>query len=1286
MPTIDWKFIASVNDDDIDDDKVEILYDQLFEIDPEDFGVDKLRVAFRAAQKVMHKKAMEADTAMEELDSFMNQTDRTEVESLRKELQMYKLSSSSSSTPASSSSFVQQHDTDEKSLAKMREYQVKLKENQDTLDRQAVELAKGKRKIVELERKTQINEKEMENLREEIEMLREELDSSRNGLQDTLIESQQPIERLREKNKQIQELLNELSHTESVSIDLAKQVKILKDQLESATEELSSAGDEMEKLRDQLHEVQEINTMLLDEKEYLLNELDTGKTQSTSISSSSSSSLSDREMVEKLRAKVKKLKQNLYEKTEEMEKIQASSQGTLQSSVAGGQDLMKELQEKINQADFLKAQLDVAVNDIETQNQMIEKLMGRDGLRMVSMNRSHESGEDQIIHLRDQVNLLREKIDHLEDELRSKDEELHHMIMIKEAYKRGEYGLPQALNEIKSLSKLVSQKDASLEEMVQTMNQLNSKLSSYQEQVDNMKEISRLAECLTNNHNSSVLTPSTTPLMADSSGKDARIIGDLSIRERLKVLRLQQTVVKLEDEKIALQEELRQRKALMLASSIGIRLETSASPTLPVTGHQQPKSNQPATATTPTAAATASSRNDERKFLEHLKELEDENKQLQLGMKEILMSLRESDTHTDVIIDCPSLERLVSLLESRSLNIDLTNAIALKAELDILRGHNQQLRMELKRLRQQHLKLISDYSNEILNTSDGHETFHGVEGGGRKEMRESSNSGYHQQVDGGEEVDQNGKHLYVDHISEDDKNGVTVADINSIWGKRLVSCEKSNSASRMEEEEEAEAEAEVEDGREGKEDNFSKVNSITSRSPTQDLEHDFRTGHGGGDGEKEKKKTKTINDGSKYGEDEKRKFDAADGCQDVFNDLKCVGRRDEKRNERAEPSNLDDERKQAEKNDEEREEDEGEEDSVEQIERKDIRGNGEYIGSEMNGKDSGNTEDRERVEDKMLLSPLNDANDLHLNLNVHNNIVPTPVPRRSIVAVKMVHTAVQADYDIDAVNLVRVKEEEKESYQIDQSSQTEYDISQSNVTVDGKMIIEVTKDDTTTTTPTTVIGRGSCCSRCKKLLDYVVDIKDHIQKLANSIKDSEESYLQQIETLESENKRLQDEVEMCKDRYQHYLETRRNVTSENQVNSLLNLNNSFVNHTLATTASSGDKIHPRTLRVIEYHHDHGVGGGGDGDGGGGRGGVGGIRKVDDNDEGSCRHRKVMMMERGMPIKMRKTLVKVLETIMNCLQSRIDQKEVAIKGYENMMRTSHENYQLEMKKLIELKFA
>lgn len=134
-----------------------------------------------------------------------------------------------------------------------------------------------------------------------------------------------------------------------------------------------------------------------------------------------------------------------------------------------------------------------------------------------------------------------------------------------------------------------------------------------------------------------------------------------------------------------------------------------------------------------------------------VRHLEEENTLLELAMKEILLCIRWSDSQCGtLLIECPSLERLCQIIEARYVaessrldgnfqegsnnqastqssgsrrtnevvHPDTFKLVVLKSELDLLRGQNDQLRLDIKIQRQEYLKLVSNSADTAaLKTS-----------------------------------------------------------------------------------------------------------------------------------------------------------------------------------------------------------------------------------------------------------------------------------------------------------------------------------------------------------------------------------------------------------------------------------------------------------------------------------------------------------------------------------------------------------------------------------------
>ena len=88
-------------------------------------------------------------------------------------------------------------------------------------------------------------------------------------------------------------------------------------------------------------------------------------------------------------------------------------------------------------------------------------------------------------------------------------------------------------------------------------------------------------------------------------------------------------------------------------------------------------------------------------------ELFEENDELRKGMKQILEDVREQDGQSDVLIQCPSLEKLVGILDARHLWGNYHPAMGLKAQIDKLDGQNIELRGQLRKARLEEDKLIN---------------------------------------------------------------------------------------------------------------------------------------------------------------------------------------------------------------------------------------------------------------------------------------------------------------------------------------------------------------------------------------------------------------------------------------------------------------------------------------------------------------------------------------------------------------------------------------------------
>ncbi|KFZ67248.1 Centrosomal protein of 290 kDa, partial [Podiceps cristatus] len=107
------------------------------------------------------------------------------------------------------------------------------------------------------------------------------------------------------------------------------------------------------------------------------------------------------------------------------------------------------------------------------------------------------------------------------------------------------------------------------------------------------------------------------------------------------------------------------------------------------------------------------------KFQSKLKELSEENKQLEQGMKEILQAVKEMQKDSsmkggETALIIPSLDRLVNAMESKNSEGIFDASVHLKAQVDQLTGRNEELRQELKQTQ----KEATNFSNQLANANE----------------------------------------------------------------------------------------------------------------------------------------------------------------------------------------------------------------------------------------------------------------------------------------------------------------------------------------------------------------------------------------------------------------------------------------------------------------------------------------------------------------------------------------------------------------------------------------
>lgn len=446
-------------------------------------------------------------------------------------------------------------------------------------------------------------------------------------------------------------------------------------------------------------------------------------------------------------------------------------------------DIANSFREKDAQIELLKTQLIQATSDIERQSEFISDLNSKLQLKdtaddsFLLTSGTVTSKSDELSQRLDQLEVELEEKDRTIGQCQRRiyfyeivlpsnmlaavqDSSSDQAIDMDTKDRKGEVeSLLSDINKTKSLSDLCERleseldlKESRIQELVSDLNQLDIKFNMVQSQYESL--------LIHSSSNPDDLVHNRTTSMKESSGsvrilekdvdydKDSQVVEerpkqdvqqplsiskeaamspqiptsyvsnhrtDAPLTQKKIIFNLKKRILTLEEENVHLRQKLRDYQQIEPYSSNEECSMMSAT-------------NDSTSAINDTKYLSESNKRKNTQVNRHgsnvarLHQLEQENSLLELAMKEILLSIKTSDSSCNTImINCPSLERLCQIIESRYLNdmgkasrynsyqsssSDLFQMITLKAELDLIRGQNDQLRKQIKLLHADNLHLV----------------------------------------------------------------------------------------------------------------------------------------------------------------------------------------------------------------------------------------------------------------------------------------------------------------------------------------------------------------------------------------------------------------------------------------------------------------------------------------------------------------------------------------------------------------------------------------------------
>ncbi|XP_049648381.1 centrosomal protein of 290 kDa isoform X1 [Accipiter gentilis] len=737
-PILDWKKLMKVDPDALprQEELAERLLESMSKVDGKDLKTqtqEQLIHLFKITQSLLKMKAQEVELALEEVEKAGEEQAKcenlfkTKVMKLQNELETAQRSAGGRDTR-----FLRDE---------IRQLEKQLEQKERQLTDTEKELEKEKKVNEQLALRNEDAENENIKLRRENEQLRQDVVDYQRQIEsqkETILlrrgEDSDYRSQLSKKNFELVQYLDEIQNLTEANEKLDIQNQEMRKNLEESVQEMEKMTDEYNRMKLIVQQSDIVMDQLRKEKEQY-------KFQVQELSDQlKAKNEEDDPLMAAVNAKVEEWKKILASKDDELleyqqmlfnmkEKVQMAQLDVDKSNILALQQIISELyigmQERDAQIRLLTEQVEQYTKEMEQNAFVIEELKND-----LQKDTGHSSlaQQNRIGDMQEKLKILEERTKEAEKsaelaeaDAREKDKELVEALKRMRSYELGIYGLEEAVAEIKDLKKQIKIRDHEIETLIKEVNKLELKINDFLDENEELRE--RL-------------------------GLEARTMIDLSELRNSKALKQQQyraenqillqEIERLEEERIELKKQIRklaQEKGRSVAT-IGLGagdVQITDSFTEEkrmnkrkldfLNGHDiaevKAKNEYLANELSVRERDLEKNRTVIVKFQSKLKELSEENKQLEQGMKEILQAVKEMQKEPSVkgeetALIIPSLERLVNAMESKNSEGIFDASVHLKAQVDQLTGRNEELRQELKETQ----KEATSFSNQLANANE----------------------------------------------------------------------------------------------------------------------------------------------------------------------------------------------------------------------------------------------------------------------------------------------------------------------------------------------------------------------------------------------------------------------------------------------------------------------------------------------------------------------------------------------------------------------------------------
>lgn len=716
MAPLEWDKIMKADLENLENDG-DTFFEMLKDFDPEkESDPSHLKQLFRVCQSVMNIKNEQLAEVIADMENEARKDAKrveklqTKVKELEMDLRHAKKFSNEKESP-SSTKYLRE------TVLELEDQIHQLNKHKDDLQR---DLNEEKRANEKYNDQVKNLEKYNNELRDEVNQMRQDNSYYKKQLQihrDNLMSQNQEEDpeyklKLIAKNQELSEAMEELQNLTDNNEELKKNCDILTSKLSEVTKNMEQLTDDYLKLKKITQEEDTVNDRLRAENQYM-------KTQISDLNERfQSKSDSDDAIMIAVSHKVEEWKTALAEKDEEIltyqkeiiklrRQLEALNMDADRASVAA---LTKVIEEKDKQINELTEEMKNYADEIEINAAVIEDL-GKNPSKaergpVDNLQKKIQEQQALLRHKELEVKEAQKLYKEADKDACDKDKQLCEALERMRQYESGEYGLADAVSEIKDLKKQLKIRERKNEELIQLINKSET----------DMNELTDENECLREQLGMDPKKP------VDIKDFQSKISVKREEQRALNIV-LQKEIERLEEERIMLKQNIRKlaQQTGQRAVALGLTADDMVSIQNYTENLKVSKINRPTTQDTPDVDDLKIKNielnnnlttnlqqlkqlyKEKDKLQTHNEQLEEENKSFQDALKEIHADLKKrgSADSEKAIIECPSLEKMIAVLEVRNAASNSDMSSYTKGKVDALLDQKEELKKALNIARQE---------------------------------------------------------------------------------------------------------------------------------------------------------------------------------------------------------------------------------------------------------------------------------------------------------------------------------------------------------------------------------------------------------------------------------------------------------------------------------------------------------------------------------------------------------------------------------------------------------